>query len=63
MREQSGQPSRKKNSGIQDARDFVMEQEGGAAIRLTFAEVGRLYTMDALSIRLGLQEREIWGVM
>ena len=63
MLEQGGQEPGYKRKKIADARDFVIEQEGGAVVRLTFAEVGRLYAADMLSIRLGLMDREVWGVM
>ena len=53
----------RKRRTIPEARDFVMEQENGSVIRLTYAEVGILYAVDALSIRLGLMAPEIWGAM
>lgn len=57
------EPGLRKRRKIPEAKDFIIEQENGAAIRLTFAEVGKLYAFDLLSIRLGLMEREIWGTM
>ena len=63
MLEQGGQEPGYRRKKIADARDFVIEQEAGAVVRLTFAEVGKLYATDMLSIRLGLMEREVWGVM
>ena len=57
------EPGLRKRRKIPEAKDFIIEQENGAAIRLTFAEVGKLYAFDLLSIRLGLMERETWGVM
>lgn len=63
MLDQGGQEPGYRRKRIPEAKDFVIEQDNGAAFRLTFAEVGRLYAVDMLSIRLGLQEREVWGVM
>jgi hypothetical protein len=63
MLEQGGQEPGFKRKRIPEARDFVIEQDNGAAVRLTFAEVGKLYTLDLLEIRLGLKEHETWGVM
>ena len=53
----------RKKRAIPEARDFVMEQENGSVIRLTYAEVGILYAVDAMSIRLGLMAPETWGEM
>lgn len=57
------EPNLRRRKKIPEAKDFIIYQQNDTAIRIAFAEVGKLYAIDLLSIQLGLMKREIWGAV